>query len=109
MVAKRWLADIQQVLEWINERLSLLSTLSSTFETRFCFSYGWMPAEDTEKQKRLNERFEDKVALEEKETVEEDIERTPVILRNPPYFQPFEAFHKTPSLRDIHPLIQHPL
>ena len=94
MVAKRWLPIYSRVLEWINERLSLLRTLSSTFETRFCFFiYGWMPAEDTEKlKKRLNERFEDKVALEEKETVEEDIERTPVILRNPPYFQPFELF-----------------
>ena len=39
MVAKRWLPIYSRVLEWINERLSLLRTLSSTFETRFCFSY----------------------------------------------------------------------
>ncbi|MDI6744189.1 MAG: V-type ATPase 116kDa subunit family protein [Thermodesulfovibrionales bacterium] len=93
-VAKRWLPIYRRALEWINERLSLLRTLSSTFETRFCFFiYGWMPAEDTEKlKKKLNERFEGKVALEEKGTVEEDIERVPVILRNPPYFQPFELF-----------------
>ena len=60
MVAKRWLPIYSRVLEWINERLSLLRTLSSTFETRFCFFiYGWMPAEATEKlKKRLDERFE---------------------------------------------------
>lgn len=92
--AKRWLPIYGRALEWITERLSLLKATTSTFETRYCFFiYGWVPAEDVGKLKqKLVERFGGKVVVEEKEMAEEDIERTPVILKNPPYLEPFEIF-----------------
>ncbi|MCK5505261.1 MAG: ATPase, partial [Thermodesulfovibrionia bacterium] len=57
------------------------------------FIYGWMASENVEKLKeRLNRDFEGRVVLEELEIREEDLERLPVLLENPPYFKPFELF-----------------
>jgi V/A-type H+-transporting ATPase subunit I len=54
-----------------------------------------MASEEVEKlRKRLNQDFAKKVVLEELEIHEEDLERMPVILKNPPYFKPFELFTK---------------
>jgi len=90
----RWRPIYQRVKEWIDERLSLLRATASLFETRMCFFiYGWMPSKDVEVlRQRLDEGFKGKVVLEEKEIREEDLERIPVILKNPAYFQPFELF-----------------
>ncbi len=90
----RWGPIYQRVKEWLNERLSLLKATASVFETRMCFFiHGWMRSEDVEiLRKRLNKEFEGRVILVEMEIHEEDLERIPVILKNPSYFQPFELF-----------------
>jgi V/A-type H+-transporting ATPase subunit I len=41
---------------------------------------------------KLAERFAGRVALEEQQMVEQDLEKVPVALKNPPYVQPFELF-----------------
>lgn len=88
----RWSPLYISVRAWINDRLALLQTAAAAFETRMCFFvYGWMPTQDLERlRKRLREDFGPKVVLEEKELREEDLERVPIALRNPPYFKPFE-------------------
>lgn len=40
----------------------------------------------------LNRKFGGEITIEEKEIQEEDLERVPVVLKNPAYFQPFELF-----------------
>jgi V/A-type H+-transporting ATPase subunit I len=92
--ARRWVPIYESVREWIDDRLSLLSATASTFETRMCFFInGWMPAGDVEKlQKRVLESFGKNVMLVEKEMREHDLERVPIILKNPPYFRPYELF-----------------
>ena len=74
--------------------LSLLRATAATFETRMCFFInGWMPTADVEKlRKRIAESFGANVMLVEKEMREQDLERVPIILKNPPYFKPFELF-----------------
>lgn len=92
--AARWVPIYKRVVEWLDERLSLLRATASVFETRMCFFiYGWMPSENAGNIRRqLIDAFEGKVVIEEKEIREEDIERVPVAIKNPPYFQPFELF-----------------
>jgi V/A-type H+-transporting ATPase subunit I len=92
--AQRWVPIYMSVREWIDDRLSLLRATAATFETRMCFFInGWMPAADVEKlRKRIAESFGANVMLVEKEMREQDLERVPIILKNPPYFKPFELF-----------------
>lgn len=90
----QWLPIYLRVREWVQDRLSLLTTTASAFETKMCFYInGWMPSRDMERLgKKLGEAFGSTVVLEEKETKEEDLERVPIILKNPSYFRPFELF-----------------
>ena len=92
--AQRWIPIYQTVREWITDRLSLLATTMATFETRLCFFInGWISSQDVEKlRNKLVESFKGDVVLEEKEIHEEELERVPIILKNPPYFKPFELF-----------------
>jgi V/A-type H+-transporting ATPase subunit I len=94
--SRRWLPIYNRVKEWLDEKLSLLKTSASVFETRMCFFInGWMASRNLEPLRgRLAEAFEGRVALEEKGMHEEDLERVPIILKNPAYFQPFELLVK---------------
>lgn len=93
-LAHRWIPIYRSVRQWIADRLSLLSTTTSTFETRMCFFInGWMPTKDLDRLRgKIAEVHGSKVVVEEKEIREEDLERVPIILRNAPYFKPFEIF-----------------
>ncbi len=90
----RWTPIYKRVKEWIDERLSLLRATASVFETRMCFFiYGWMPSEEVRRiGKELAETFGGQVVIDERGVREEDLELVPVILKNPPYFRPFELF-----------------
>lgn len=93
-LAQRWIPIYRSVKAWIDDRLSLLSTTTSTFETRLCFFInGWMSTADVEGlRKKITASYGTRVVVEEKEMHEEDLERVPIILKNPPYFKPFEIF-----------------
>lgn len=90
--SRRWLPIYKRVKEWAEERLSLMKTSASVFETRMCFFInGWMLTGDVENlRRRFAHAFGGKVALEEKGIHEEDMEMVPIVLRNPSYFRPFE-------------------
>ncbi len=92
--ARRWTPIYRSVRDWIDGRLSLLSTTAAAFETRMCFFInGWMAANDVKKVRgELAEFFPGDVVLAEKELREEDLDRVPIILKNSPYFKPFELF-----------------
>jgi len=92
--ATRWVPIYRSVREWIDDRLSLLSATAATFETRMCFFInGWMATKEVEElKKKVAVSFGAKVTLVEKEIREQDLERVPIILKNPPYFKPFEIF-----------------
>lgn len=90
--ALRWAPLYRSVRDWIDDRLSLLKTTALAFETRMCFFiHGWMPKRDLERMRSaLRTAFGPPVAVEEKEIREQDLERVPIVLRNPAYFRPFE-------------------
>jgi V/A-type H+-transporting ATPase subunit I len=92
--ARRWTPIYRSVREWIDDRLSVLFTTAAAFETRMCFFInGWMAAQDVKRVRAdLAEAFRGDVILTEKELREEDLDRVPIILKNPPYFKPFEIF-----------------
>ncbi|HYA31478.1 MAG TPA: V-type ATPase 116kDa subunit family protein, partial [Thermodesulfovibrionales bacterium] len=94
--SKRWMPIYKRVKEWADERLSLLRTTASVFETRMCFFInGWMASADVERLRRsLMDKFNGKVALEEKGMHEEDLDRVPIVLKNPAYFRSFELLVK---------------
>jgi V/A-type H+-transporting ATPase subunit I len=93
-ITKRWRPIYVSLLEWIEERLSLLTASASAFETKMCFFInGWMPTSDTGiLKKHLAACYANQIVVEEKEMREEDLEHVPVMLKNPPYFKPFELF-----------------
>ena len=92
--ARRWTPIYRSVREWIDDRLSVLFTTAAAFETRMCFFInGWMAAQDVKKVRaELADAFKGDVILAEKELREEDLDRVPIIMKNPPYFKPFEIF-----------------
>jgi V/A-type H+-transporting ATPase subunit I len=92
--SSKWGPIYKRVREWISERLSLIKATASVFATDLCFFiYGWIATEDVSGLKSgLNRMYAGKVLLEEMEIHEEDIERMPVLLKNPAYFKPFELF-----------------
>jgi V/A-type H+-transporting ATPase subunit I len=92
--ARRWTPIYRSVREWIDDRLSVLFTTAAAFETRMCFFInGWMAAQDVKRVRAdLAEAFQGDVILTEKELREEDLDRVPIILKNSPYFKPFEIF-----------------
>lgn len=90
--ASRWSPIYNQTRLWIEERLSVINAMASVFETKMCFFiYGWIPSAELKKiEREINTNFRGKVIVQEKEIREEDLEKVPVILKNPAYFRPFE-------------------
>ncbi|MEK6742634.1 MAG: V-type ATPase 116kDa subunit family protein [Nitrospirota bacterium] len=90
--ARRWTPLYKSVREWIDDRLALLKTTASAYETRMCFFiHGWMPSRDMARLRKIMEgAFKTQVVVVEKEMREEDLERVPIVLKNPAYFRPFE-------------------
>ncbi len=90
--AATWRARYLKIQDWLDDQLSLLHTSAALYETETCFLlYGWMPAAELPGLKnRLAEEFGDTVVIEEKEILQQDLEKIPVVLSNPPYFRPFE-------------------
>jgi V/A-type H+-transporting ATPase subunit I len=93
-LGKRWTPLYNRVLEWIGERSALLAATASIRHTGLCFLLtGWMPSDDVAKVKaQLEASFGMQVAMEEKHAREEELERAPIMVSNPPYFKPFEIF-----------------
>jgi V/A-type H+-transporting ATPase subunit I len=93
-ICMRWWPIYRTVYTWINERLALLNATASVFQTRMCFFiHGWMSTEDVAGLKTsMASSFGQQVVIEEKEMLQEDLERVPVMLKNPSYFRPFELF-----------------
>jgi len=91
-MARKWRAIYQPVQSWLEQRLSLLRTSASLYETDRCFVlFGWMPSAAVEGLRQvLTEHHGDAVVVEEREILEQDLETVPVVLRNPGYLQPFE-------------------
>jgi V/A-type H+-transporting ATPase subunit I len=90
----KWGPIYKSIRDWIDERLLLFKATASVFVSRMCFFiYGWMATENISSlTEHLNSNYKGKVVLEELEIQENDIERVPVILKNPAYFKPFELF-----------------
>ena len=91
-MARKWRAIYQPVQSWLEQRLSLLRTSASLYETDRCFVlFGWMPSAAVEGLRQvLTEHHGDAVVVEEREILTQDFETVPVVLRNPAYLQPFE-------------------
>jgi V/A-type H+-transporting ATPase subunit I len=94
--ARHWLPIYRRVLQWLSERLSLLEASAAVFETGMCFYIqGWTPAAAVAPLRDdLEGRFQGEVLLSELAIREEDLDRVPVALQNPPYFRPFELLSR---------------
>ncbi len=92
--ARRWLAFYRRIDQWLAERIALLTVTGSVHKTGMCFLiHGWALTDATAPlTERLNEKFGGRVAVEQRAILEQDLEKVPVALSNPPYFRPFELF-----------------
>ena len=90
----RWGPMYKAALDWVHEQLSIIQASAFSFETTMCFFiYGWMPSgKVTGLSASLQQQFAGSVLLEEIDIRMEDLERVPVVLKNPQYFKPFENF-----------------
>ena len=91
-LARRWTPLCLRVRRWLDGELSLREATASVHATALCFLiHGWAPAESVRRLgEALNERFGGRVVVEEREVLEQELERVPVALRNPPFLRPFE-------------------
>ena len=106
--AARWGPTYHCVRQWVQDRLALLTTTVAIHKTDLCFFiHGWMPSPDVERLRAvLNGQFLGRVVVEEQEALEEEMEAVPIVIRNPPYFRPFELFTRIlplPSYRSYDP------
>jgi len=94
LLAERWLDLYRKVRDWLENRIGLMKTSASLYETETCFFlFGWIPSAELKPlDHALTEQFKGEVIVEEKEILQQDMERIPVALKNPGYFQPFELF-----------------
>lgn len=90
--ARSWRGTYEKVCGWIEQRLLLMDKAASLYETENCFVlFGWMPTSELAGLREdLAADFGNTVVIEEKEILKQDMDRVPVALRNPSYFQPFE-------------------
>ncbi len=90
--AGSWRAWYGPVQSWLEQRLSLLRTSASLYETERCFVlFGWMPSDAVaDLRAQLAEHHGEAVVVEEREILRQDLDTVPVALRNPPYLRPFE-------------------
>ncbi|MDH3391529.1 MAG: hypothetical protein OEL85_07020 [Desulfobulbaceae bacterium] len=90
----RWGPMYKAALDWVHEQLSIIQASAFSFETTMCFFiYGWMPSgKVTGLSASLQQQFAGSVLLKEIDIRREDLERVPVVLKNPQYFKPFENF-----------------
>jgi len=90
----RWGPMYKAAQDWVHEQLSIIQASAFSFETTMCFFiYGWMPSEKVAGLSAcLQQKFAGSVMLEEIDIRMEDLERVPVVLKNPQYFKPFENF-----------------
>ena len=92
--ALRWAPCYRLVREWLGDRLSLLITTRASRESAMCFFvHGWIALSDLEPLAcALDGRFGGRVLLEEQLVLDEEWDRVPVAISNPPYFRTFELF-----------------
>jgi V/A-type H+-transporting ATPase subunit I len=93
-ITHRWGPIYRGTLEWIDDRLSIIQASGMVFESQMCFFiYGWVPTEKVALlQNSIASEFGNNVHLEEMEIDTRDLQRVPVILKNPPLLKPFENF-----------------
>jgi len=91
-MSRKWRAIYQPVQSWLGQRLSLLRTSASLYETGRCFVlFGWVPSGAVAGLRHaLAKHHGDAIVLEEREILKQDLDTVPVVLRNPTYLQPFE-------------------
>lgn len=95
-LARDWRPIYQRACDWLDERLALYGATSAVYATSQCFVLqGWLAAGETAGlREALQKAFAGRVVLEELGILDEELERVPVQLRNPAYFQPFELFSR---------------
>ena len=92
--AQRWGAIYEAVRRWLAVQLGLMTNMAYLHQTGMCFFiHGWTPAAEVDRLRvALNTKFGGEVLVEERQILEQDLDKVPVTLRNPPYFRPFELF-----------------
>lgn len=92
--AGRWRGVYLLAHDWLVEQLALIQAGAALYETEMCFwIFGWLPSPELPQlRETINREFGGKVVIEEEEIHEQDLDRIPIVLRNPGYFQPFELF-----------------
>ncbi len=107
-LAFAWRGMYESMLEWLRRRLGLLRTSGEVYETDRCFVlFGWVPSASLEALRRaLEERHGEAIVVEEQEILSRELNDVPVVLRNSPYFRPFELLVRllpTPRYTSIDP------
>ena len=93
---RRWAPVYNSTADWLDERLAIIQATASVFATKMCFFIcGWLPADKVAVLgNSLNKKFAGSVLLEETAILKDDLDRIPVVLKNPAYFKPFEIFSR---------------
>jgi len=90
--AHRWRPIYLQAQRWLEQKLAVFKASSAAYQTRSCFYIcGWVISDEVSAARAaLDARYAGTVVVEERQIHVEELERVPVVLKNPPYFEPFE-------------------
>lgn len=95
-LSSRWRPVYRRAQAWLEERLALYRATATAYTTRLCFIIeGWMAeGEVLALRDDLNQAFAGRVVFEQQAILEDDLDRVPVLLRNPGYFAPFQVLSR---------------
>lgn len=94
--ADRWAALYSSIESWLKNQLTMFKATTQLYETEMCFFlFGWLPSAEVDRlTSRLELDFKGEVVVAEQDILQQDMDRIPVILKNPPYFRPFELLSR---------------
>lgn len=91
-LAKKWQAKLKAIAAVVRDRLDELDCIPLCGQTDYAFVIeGWLPHRDLKRvEERVQREFNGQVVCTEVEVSEEEREKAPVLLQNPPWARPFE-------------------
>ncbi|MBI1912547.1 MAG: hypothetical protein HYS21_11175 [Deltaproteobacteria bacterium] len=92
--SEQWYGTIAGAMRAVEDSVDEIGVINYASHTKFAFLIeGWVPADDFEPlRQRFENLFGDRILLRPIEVKEAEEDETPVYIRNPRLFRPFEVF-----------------
>ncbi len=92
-MSDRWLLKLTTVRDVLADRLAEVDAIPKFGQTSYAFVVtGWVPVEDMrDLREKVRDKFGDKLVIEQLEIKDDEMDETPVALKNAKVLKPFES------------------